>query len=814
MIQRAQSWVTSLHTRMERRFETWGALVCRFRWIVAVAFIIPTVWLGAQVPRIELDNSLEAALLKKDPARLAYDDFRARFGQDDQILIAIPSEEIFTLAFLEKLRALHEDLEKNALHVVEVTSLINVRSTYGRGDELVVEDLLEAWPEDEAALADFESRVRNTPFYQNVFINKEGTLTALVIEPGLAEKAPLDETTFGDFETGFDRSAEQDDVTTKEEYLSQVQERAMIDSLSEIMDKHDTADFPLSIAGETFSKARMNAIFIQDVPRSIKISVIANAFFLFLLFRRLSAVILPLVVVICSMFATLGFMPLLGLTGSSVIQIVPLLLVAVGICAALHLLAMVYKERDQGETKVKSISKAMGHSGLAILMTSLTTAGGLLSFATASIQGVSNIGIVAPIGVALVFVYSMTLLPALLAIFPMPERKARSGINEETALSRLLARIGDFSTGYPRSVLAATALLVLLSTVGVLDLEASQKILQWFPKDDPTRMTTEMIDREMGGSSTLEVMIDTGKVNGLYDPTTLQQLEEASEFALNLTHESVQVAKVNSLIDVLKETHRALNSNDPAFYKLPENKELVAQELLLFENSGNDDLEELVDSQFQYARLSILVPNVDGKHFPGFIEKLRTGLEERLGEETEIEITGIVSLLSRSYEAVFSSTASSYILALGIITPLMILLIGNLRLGLLTMVPNLLPIYITLGFMGWVGIPLDQSTMVTGCIIIGLAVDDTIHFMHKYQRYFFKCEDVRRATHQTLTTTGTALFATTVVLTAGFACNGFAYMVNGKQFGAIAAFATVVAFVMDVIVMPALLMVSTRREKS
>ncbi|MBW2712305.1 MAG: MMPL family transporter [Deltaproteobacteria bacterium] len=812
MMQQFEGGIASLHTRFERGFETWGQWVCRFRWFVAVAILIPSVLLGSLVPQIVLDNSIEAALLSDDPARLAYDDFRARFGQDDRILVIVRSSEIFNVPFLQKLRAFHEDLEESAPHVEEVTSLINVRATYGRGDELVVEDLLETWPESDADLAQFESRVRNTPFYQNLYINADGTLTAIVLKPGVTQKSQLDEKDLDDFESGFDWEPGKASNAASEGYLSQAEEKEMIDGIHSVMARHESKDFPLAIAGETYTKARMNAIFIKDVPRAIAISVLANALFLFLLFRRLSAVFLPLLVVVASMFSTLGFMPLLGISGSSVIQIVPLLLVAVGICAALHLLALVYRERDKGETKFDSISKAMRHSGLAILMTSLTTAGGLLSFTTASIQGVSSIGVVAPIGVALVFVYTMTLLPAVLAIFPMPQRKGVAEITGETRLSRVLARIGDFSTGNPRCVLGAAALLALLSTIGILDLQASQNLLKWFPANDPVRVTTQILDREMGGSNTLEVVVDTGKVNGLYEPLILQRLEEATEFALSLEHETLRVAKVNSVIDVLKETHRALNGNDPAFYKLPEQKELIAQELLLFENSGSDDLEELVDSQFQLARMSILVPNVDGKHFPAFIEKLRSGLEEIFGEGTEIEITGIVSLLSRSYEAVYQSVQNSYILALAIITPLMILLIGNWRLGLLTMVPNLLPIYITMGFMGWVGIPLDQSTMVTGCIIIGLAVDDTIHFMHKYQRYFAINGDVREATRRTLTTTGTALFATTVVLTAGFACNGFAYMVNGKQFGAIAAFATVVAFVMDVVVMPALLMVSTRKQ--
>ncbi len=157
--------------------------------------------------------------------------------------------------------------------------------------------------------------------------------------------------------------------------------------------------------------------------------------------------------------------------------------------------------------------------------------------------------------------------------------------------------------------------------------------------------------------------------------------------------------------------------------------------------------------------------------------------------------------------------ARSYVTALLIITPLMVLLIGSLKRGVLSMVPNLIPIWITLGLMGWLGIPLDNSSLLVGCIILGVAVDDTIHFMHKFQRYYDDTGDPREAVRRTLRTTGSALLFTSIVLTAGFFVLTFAYMQNAVEFAMLACTATIVAFLADLVVSPALrVLVSKSRE--
>ena len=267
-----------------------------------------------------------------------------------------------------------------------------------------------------------------------------------------------------------------------------------------------------------------------------------------------------------------------------------------------------------------------------------------------------------------------------------------------------------------------------------------------------------------------------------------------------------------SLVDIVKETNRALHENQIAHYTLPDDARLIAQELVLFENSGTDDLEDFTDSLFRSGRISMRVPNADGQLYAPFLDEMQRGLATILGPDLPFDLTGVTAVQARTMGAMVSSMVRSYSVALMVITPLMMLLIGSLRLGIVSMVPNLLPVGITLGMMGWLDIPIDPSNVIIGSIIIGLAVDDTIHLMHRFQGDFAENADVRASIRSTLSTTGSALLFTSLVLTLGFivlAIGGS--MKNTVTFGYLSAFGISIAFIADILMCPALIALTKGR---
>jgi predicted RND superfamily exporter protein len=260
---------------------------------------------------------------------------------------------------------------------------------------------------------------------------------------------------------------------------------------------------------------------------------------------------------------------------------------------------------------------------------------------------------------------------------------------------------------------------------------------------------------------------------------------------------------------ILKEINQALNENRSAYYAIPQNRDLIAQEFLLFENSGSDDLEDVVDSQFSKARFTIKGPFKDAVKYNRFIDTVNRYFDENF-PEANITLTGLMVLLSRTVNNAIISMATSYIIALVVITVLMIILIGRFQIGLLSMVPNLAPILLMLGIIGATPLKMDLFTMMVASIAIGLAVDDTIHFMHNFRRYYEQSGDPKQAVYETLNTTGRAMLVTTIVLSIGFLIFVFASMNNLFAFGLLTAFTILMALVADYLVAPALMVLVNR----
>jgi predicted RND superfamily exporter protein len=792
----------SVHGRIERGFERWGRFVCHHARATTAAALLLTLALGSFLPRLEGDFSTESYLREDDPALLAYDRFREQFGREDRILIGISPDNVFDLDFLARLRALHRALEREVPYVSEVTSLINARWTRGEEDALVVEDLLAEPPADATALAALRARVFSNPLYPNTLISKDASFTVLSVEPFTYTASGAAGDDLGGFEAA-PPGAESEEAG----YLTVLEGLELVAALDEVTARYDAPGFPVYVLGSLVLGARLRAASERDAGLFVATSIATIGLVMFALFRRLSGVVLPLLVILLSLVATFGSMAALGIPFSMVTQILPTFLIAIGICDAVHILTIVYRRLGLGHSAEAAVVHALRHSGLPVVMTSLTTAGGLASFAAADIAPVANLGVLAPLGVLLALLYTLTLLPALLVLVPL--RPASRGARASSrAIDRLLVRAGEISTRHPHRVLAATLVVLLLGVGGALRLRFAHHIVENLPEDDPHRAALELVDRKFEGTSTIEVMVDTGIENGLYEPETLNRIEAAVARVEHLAREPLRVGKAVSIVDLVKEIHQALNEDRASYYVVPQDRRVVAQELLLFENSGSDDLRDFADPELRRARISFRVPWVDGVYYPPFLETVQQALRETLGDQLRFEVTGSTALYARTFLALIASLARSYALALLIVTPLMILLIGRLGRGLLSMIPNLIPVVLTLGFMGWVGISLNFSTLLVGSIIIGLAVDDTIHFMHQFSRRYDATGDVAAAVRETLATTGSAMFVTSVVLTLSFGIFVFGTITGTVTFGILTAFATIVAFLADVLVAPALLAVA------
>ncbi|MBU3915567.1 MMPL family transporter [bacterium] len=775
----------TLKYRIEDWFEWLAFYIFHHPWKILGAVAVVCALFMYQIPNVVIDATEESFFHKSDRTFIDYEEFKSQFGRDDVVIIGIKPNELFSVKTLSTLKDLHEDLEKEVPYLNDITSLRGITYITGKESELIVEDLMEQWPQNASELEVFKNKVLSRPYYKNLIISENADFTIIAVEADV----------FVEPTKGY----------SEKQKMTKKQMNEFVDSIRRIIPKYHSDDFQIFLSGNPVLDQEHVQSIEHDIGIFMTISTILIFALLFIIFRRASGVLIPMTIVGLSLGVVFGLMALMELAISPATQALPPFILAVGIGDSVHVLTLFYRQMAQNQTKEASIIYAMKHSGLAILFTSLTTAGGYLSFSQAGIVPIADLGIITPIGVMLAYCFTVLLIPAFVSIFSFKVSKKNQKARTTSIIDSVLAASADFAVRHPVKILLITACIVVTSAIGAFRLEFSQDMMAWFPDDQPIRVDTAVIDRELNSSVTLEVIVDTKKQGGLYHPDIMNKLEQLNRFAENMTSDGINVAKSTSIVDILKQIHQALNENNPKFYAVPQNKELIAQELFLFETSGTDDLEELVDSQFSKARVTIRFPWSDAADLlpmrDAILEKYQTVFQG----QADVTITGSVNLSAQAMIGLIKSMSTSYLIAGIVIGLMMILLLGSIKIGILSMVPNFIPILVTLGLMGFWGLPIDLFTVLLGGVSLGLAVDDTVHFLYNFQRFFQETGDVRESVKMTIDHIGRAILFTTVSIAGGFFVFQSSNMANIANFGLIIGITLIFAFIADLFISPALM---------
>ena len=791
--------------RTERKFERFSDLLFTHSKKTIFAVLLLVTGFGSQLSTLTMDTSTEGFLHKTDSMRVAYDEFRDQFGRDEKLLVAIKTENVFDLDFLKKLEKLHKKLEAELPYITDVNSLINARNTYGDEESLIVEDLFEVLPSSQQQIEPQKQRALNNPLLQNLLFSEDQKFAALVI----------DTQTYSSFDADGKLLVEQEEdefadelvisAPTDQIYLSDAENTVIVNKAQQIIKEFAADDFEIYLTGSAVIAGTLKQSMMEDTKSFITKMIVMIVIVLGLLFKRVSGVLLPLVSVAFTITVTLSLMAITGVPFTIVTQIMPSFLLAVITGGAIHLLAIFYKDLSKTQDRKTSLRYAMGHSGLAIVMTSLTTAAGLWSFSFSELSPVADLGVFASSGVLIGLLFNLVLLPALIASMKIKPHTAKEDAQEHTQMDKMLLSISRISTGYPKAIIAVSTLMIVVAIAFASQLRFSHYPLIWFPEEHASRVATEVVDDKLKGSITMEIVIDTGRENGLYEPAVLNKIEQATDYLNSVQTQDFYVGKTLSLVDVLKETNRALNENKSEYYVVPQDKNLVAQELFLFENSGSDDLEDFVDASFSKARITVKLPYVESLGYNKFLTEWQTYFNQQFDGVADVRFTGISVLLSTIMEKAIHSSAVSYVIAFGLISIMMIALIGNVKIGLISMIPNMLPILFLSTIMVIFDMPLDMFTMLIGAIALGLAVDDTVHFMHNFRRYELEYNDVDKAVRLTLMGTGRAIVVTSIVLSVGFLVLLFASMSSMFNFGVLTASAIFIALLADFFLVPAIM---------
>ncbi len=791
-----------LREKIESWFEELGHVLYRHRIKTLLAVFLVTAFLIVQLFKLTVDTSSEGMLHEDDPVRINYNAFRDQFGRDEIVVISIKPPDVFSATFLNKLKSFHEDLENETPYVREVRSLMNARHTRAEGDVLYVDDLLQDWPERQVDLVELREQVLKNPVYLNNIISEDGTYAGVIVETEavIAVESDSDDI-MADFEDDTDMSGES---SIKTRYFGAKENKEVTFAIEKVAARYNGDDFQIAVSGGPVIVDYFNRYVQQDAINCTVICFIVIIILLGVLFNwRITGIIFPLIIIDASLTSTLGLMGLLHVPLTLVTNGILAFLLAVGVGDAVHILSVFYRAIQDGKSREDAIAYAMGHSGMAVMLTSLTTAAGLLSFSFAELSTIADLGRFAAVGVILALLYTLFLLPPLFAIFPV---KKKAGLEKKSkTMDRFLLFFANNSTGFPKRILAVTFLIFVVSIVCMSMLDFKYNAISYFKDGEQVKKNVRIIEDNFKGMIVLEAIVDTQKENGIHAPDVLNSIETLSRKIEKIQRPEIFVGKVFSITDIVKETNQALNGNDPDFYTIPQDRQTIAQELLLFENSGSDDLEKVVDSQFSKTRITIKTPWTDGVILENFMDEMKKVFETEFSKKAEVVLTGGVALVARTIPTTIRSMSKSYVAASIVITIMMICLVGSLKIGLLSMIPNLLPIFISMGIMGIAKVPLDLTTMLIGSIAIGLVVDDTVHFMYNFRKYYDITGDSHKAVRKTLLGTGRALLITSLILTLGFFSDFFATLTNIIRFGLFTGITIIFALLADFIVAPALM---------
>ncbi|CAA0124560.1 Acyltrehalose exporter MmpL10 [BD1-7 clade bacterium] len=780
----------TIKTRIHHNFAQLGEFIYRYPKATLIAALAIAIFCCAWLGQLRIDTSNESNLDKDHPAVKVYHDFHDQYGFEEAAVLMIKTDDLFDHNFLKKLSRLHHQLEAEVVFLDDIKSMISTDLVFGEDDDLVVENLVLSFPQDADELARFKHHALNNTLFTEGFISRSGDYTSVFMYQQAYSPELLD--------------------GKKQPFSSQEQHQFM-ESIRAVISEYQADDFDISIGGGPMIGNTLLSKIAFETPVFAGLSNLVILILLYILFRRVSAVLLPLMVINISLASLFGLMAMFDVALSSFSQILPSFILTVGVCDSVHFLSIFYQKYEEHQDKKRAIQEALSHTGMPMMLTSLTTAVGMLSFAFADIVPIGALGKFAAAGVMIAWFYTIVLLPSVLTlarISPTPRGKGTLVKSQQ-----FLSRCGELGWHYPKAVTFTFGVILAAAIWSVSQLHFEHDPVKWLPEESEMPKSIKLLNDEFFGAIAVEVLLDTHQENGVKNTEMMTALEALNEMGESFSYNGVQMQSSRSVVDTLKQVHLGLNGNDPDFYSLPDSDELVAQELLLFEMSGGSELQRQVNSDFSSARVTMLGPWRDIIAYSEFVEKLEVEVRKIVGDLADVSVTGVIYLLSPVQKLAIETMAKSYISAAFVVTLMMILMIGSLRLGLLSMIPNLLPIIVGMGFMYVAGLKLDLYSILIGSIAIGLVVDDTVHFIHQFQYSFERSGDAEKAVKETLASTGNALLFTTILLFGGFMTYSLSGLINLRDFGLITGTIVVLALIADIVLLPALLRLIYHRQR-
>ncbi|MBW2419445.1 MAG: MMPL family transporter, partial [Deltaproteobacteria bacterium] len=696
----------------------------------------------------------------------------------------------FDLEVMRKILQLTEAIEDEVPFIYEVTSLANAELMVGVEGGIDIQKLQDDLPETQEELLALRARYLAKPMLVGGLVTGDGAYAALILEMDRTSTDPLDEIRL-DPEGG--------------DGLDNLYPQVTDNKIQEILARPEYAGIDFYHSGDVPLNAIFNVVLEEESVTLGLATAGVIALVLLFFFRSVVGVLAPTIVVQMSVIACVAFIAAVGWSLDLSFGSIPTLLTAIGVAHSVHILSE-FRARlvDIGDRR-EALVQTLYLVGTPCLLTSITTAIGFGAMSFVPIKSISHMGIYSAFGVMMAFVLSLTLLLALLSFGRRVPRKAASETQRIHAkggrvVQAVLTATAAFTIRFRRPILVASALVLVFSVVGITQLVADSNWLNDFSDRMPIKHTTIKVDEVMGGVTNVILLFDAGEPEAIKEPAALREIERIQAWS---SQQDI-VRKTYSIVDILTDLNQSFHADDPAWYRLPETRDLVAQYLLLYETAGGSETDDYVSSDYQRASLELRLKLDMTSKTADLLEGLEAEIAKQPLEATQMTVTGMGALWVILLDYIVASQLQGFLLAFGVISVLMCLLFRSVLAGTIAMLPNLAPILLTLGLMGWLGILLDYSKAIIAAVALGIAVDDTIHLMSRIRYEFQRCGNYAEALRESIMDVGRALVITSIALVLGFLVLLLSVLDAQSVQGLLLAGTIVVALVADFLLMPAL----------
>jgi predicted RND superfamily exporter protein len=757
----------------------WNSLsyiILKYKVYLTLILGILTVYMGYRAQFVEWSFDLANIVPANDPEMVYFKEFKSIFGEDGNILaIGLKDSSVYGT----------ENFRKFGYMVNEIASLKGVNAVLGlpnlkmlsKNSELKKFELIPIFPEipeDQESLDSLLEVAHNLKFYSGQLINEENGATLVL-------------------------------VTINKEVLNSESRNVLMSDIQFITSSfEENTSIKLYYAGLPYTRSVMTTKVKGEMKMFLLLSVAVTGLILFLFFRAFNAVLVPIVIIGLVVVWVIGTLAILGYKITILTGIIPPIIVVIGIPNSVYMLNKYHQEYQKSRDQQQALRLIIKKIGIVTFITNFTTAVGFLVLTSTDITILKEFGIVAGINILVTFILSIILIPTFYSFLPPPKARHLKHL-DFIPLDKVLSGLDVIVHKHPYTIFITSIVIVVISIGGLLKIEAVSYMVDDLPENSHVKEDLAFFESNFAGVMPLEIVVDTGVKKGVQNLRNLRKINEFEMFLDSLSYISQPV----SVVSFIKASRQAFYNQNPAYYELPNTRDQAFILRYLSEDADNANIAtSFVDSTGQKLRMSLKIADIGSNKMDSLVNKV---IKPRMNEifadsKMDVQLTGTTLMFIKGNKFLIDNLIQSMIIAFIIIAIIMAMLFRNFTMIIISLIPNIIPLLVTAGLMGYFGIPLKPSTALVFSITFGISVDDSIHFLAKYRQELISNQFfVPIAISKSLRETGASMIYTSIILFFGFVIFGASEFGGTVALGVLTSITLLVAMITNLTLLPAML---------